>query len=122
MGSFLYASGSVISTTKWWEITIFVVICQADSIFFCVSGDYVGHIYKYNASKSQNPILLLTPMCQDTPCHISHFYVYFCNFSEFIFAFTQFRQNNMLKRGFRGMWDILTTFYHSSSFSAHFFH
>ena len=50
---------------------------------FCVSGDDVGHIYKYSGSKPQNPILLLTPMCQDTPQQILDYHVDLCNFNEF---------------------------------------
>ena len=99
-GSFLKTNEAVIFTIKCWKLIIHVVVCQSDSIFLCVSGDDAVHIYKYNSSTPQNPILLLTPMCQDTPCPISDFHVYLCNFSELIFGFTQFHQRNIQKGGF----------------------
>ena len=63
-------------------------ICQADSKFFGVSGDVVGDILKCKGSKHHNPILLLTPMSQDTPCQISYVCDNVCNFSELIYTFT----------------------------------
>ena len=85
---FLYTGEVAIFTIKCLKKSYLMRICQADSKFFCVSGNVVGDILKYNGSKHQNPILLLTPMCQDTPCQISYVCDNVCNFSEFLYTFT----------------------------------
>ena len=95
-------------TIKCKKLIIFVVICQADSVFLCVSGDNICHICKYNTSMFQNTILLLTPMCQDTPCQISGFYVYLCNFGELNLPAYNFARAIYQKWGFWDSRDILT--------------
>ena len=71
VGSFLYTGEVVIFTIKGLKKNIFDENLSSGQQFFCVSGDVVGDILQYNGSKHQNPILLLIPMCQDTPCRIS---------------------------------------------------
>ena len=88
VGSFLYTGEVVIFTIKCLKIIIFDENLSSGQHFLCVSGDVVGDILKFNGSKHQNPILLLTPMCQDTPCQISYIYDNVCNFSELLYTFT----------------------------------
>ena len=86
-GSFVLTSEAVIFTIKCWKIIIIDGYLSGGQYFVCVSGDVVGDILKYNGIKPQKPILLLTPMCQDTPCQILAFLINLCRCSALIYAF-----------------------------------
>ena len=76
------------SITKCLKIIIFDEDLSSGQHFFCVSGDIVGDILKCYRSKHHKPILILNPMCQDTPCQISNMCDNVCNFSELLYTFT----------------------------------
>ena len=102
VGSFLYTGEAIIFNMMCLKIFIFDEDLSSGHQFFCVSGDVVGDILKFSCSKHQNPILILTPMCQDTPYQISNMYDNVCNFNEFLCTFTKCRQRHIPKNGFWG--------------------
>ena len=105
VGSFLNTGDVVIFTIKCLKIIIFDEDLSGGQQFLCVSGYIMGGILQDNCIKLQNPILMLTPMCQDTPCQISNMCDNVCNFNEFLNIYTNFRQRHIPKRGFLGPWD-----------------
>ena len=85
VGSFLNTGDVVIFTIKCLKIIIFDEDLSGGQQFLCVSGYIMGDILQYICIKLQNPILMLTPMCQDTPCQISNMCDNVCNFNEMLF-------------------------------------
>ena len=81
VGSFLYTGEVVIFNMMCLKILIFDEDLSSGHQFFCVSEDVVGDILKFSCSKHQNPILILTPMCQDTLYQISNMCDDVCNFN-----------------------------------------
>ena len=73
--------------------------------FFCVLGNVEGQIWQQKGSNPQNLFLLVSPMCQDTPCTFLWLYDHLCRCSALIFTITSFRQNLFPKRVFFGPWD-----------------
>ena len=88
VGSFLYTGEVIIFTITCLKMIIFDDNVSSGQQFYCVSGDVEGDILKYIGSKHYNPILPLTPMCQDTPYRISYVCDNVCNFSELFYTFT----------------------------------
>ena len=88
VGSFLYTGEVVMLITKCLKIIIFDEDLSSGQQFFCASADIVDDILKYNYCKHHNPISLLTPMCQDTPCRMSNMCDNVCNFYELLYTFT----------------------------------
>ena len=105
MGSFLYTGDVIIFIITCLKIIIFDEDLSGGQQFICVSGYIMGDILHYNCIKHQNPILILTPMCQDTPCQISNMCDNVCNFNDFLYIFTNFRQRHIPKKCFLGPWD-----------------
>ena len=56
----------------------------------------------------QNIILIVSPMCQDTPCKISDLSDHLCSCSTLIYAITSFRWMLFPKRFFFGPWGQTT--------------
>ena len=102
VGSFLNTGDVVICTIKCFKIIIFDEYLSGGQKFLCVSWYIMGDILQNNCIKHQNPILVLTHMCQDTPCQISNMCDNVCNFNDFLYIFTQFRQRHIQKNGFLG--------------------
>ena len=73
--------------------------------FFCLLGYVEGDIWQQKGSNPQNLFLLVSPMCQDTPCKILGLYGHLCSCSTLIFTITSFRQKLFPKRVFFGPWD-----------------
>ena len=100
MGSFLYTGDVIIFIITCLKIIIFDEDLSGGQQFICVSGYIMGDILHYNCIKHQNPILILTPMCQDTPCQISNMCDNVCNFNEFFIYLQNFARDLYQKMGF----------------------
>ena len=62
----------------------------------------------FEKRKAQNIILLVAPMCQDTPCKMSDLSDHLCSCSTLIYAITSFRQMLFPERFFFGGWRLST--------------